>query len=208
MLGTIGEVHAFEHDETALAVARGKAGALPADRLQQGTLPHALPEAAEPFDLVVAFDVIEHVEKDRESLVALRRCLRPEGALVMTVPAHPFLWSRHDETHHHFRRYTRAMLRERLEAAGYEVEHLTHYNALLFPLVVAVRAAKRLLRLRDADDAMPSPPVNAVLRRVFAAERFWVGRVRVPFGVSLLAVARPRAETASVRAPSAALRAA
>ena len=195
MLNALGTVEAFEHDEAALAVARGKAPDL---RLQQGTLPHALPARSRPYDFIVAFDVIEHVERDRESLAALRTRLKPGGALVMTVPAWPMLWSRHDETHHHFRRYTPAHLRAELEAAGYAVEHLGCYNALLFPAVVAMRALKRWTGREDADDAMPSPLVNRILRHVFAFERHWVGRIPMPFGVSLIAVARPAGAQAPV----------
>ena len=195
MLSGLGTVEAFEHDEAALAVARGKAPDL---RLEQGTLPHALPAVQARHDFVVAFDVIEHVERDRDSLAALRTRLKPGGALVMTVPAWPSLWSRHDETHHHFRRYTPAHLRAELEAAGYAVEHLGCYNTLLFPAVVAMRALKRWTGREDADDAMPSPFLNRLLRRVFAFERHWIGRITMPFGVSLIAVARPAGAAAPV----------
>ena len=111
--------------------------------------------------------------------------------MVVTVPAFPFLWSRHDETHHHFRRYTRQSLQDAFSDAGFEIEHLTYYNTFLFPLVAGLRLVRRLLNLPEsADDRMPSPAVNKVLKSVFAAERKLVSRISLPFGVSLLAVAR------------------
>lgn len=187
MLSHLGEVSGFEHDEQALELAREK-GDFP---LSQGTLPGGKIDLEDNYDLVVAFDVIEHIEDDHASAVRLKEMLKPDGRFVMTVPAFPFLWSRHDETHHHFRRYTRAELNKKLEDAGYQVEYISYFNSLMFPVVVAVRFAKRLLGLKDvADDAMPSKPLNGILTKVFGFERHWVGRLAVPFGVSLVAVAR------------------
>lgn len=187
MLSRLGTVEAFEHDLDALEMARGK-GDFP---LQQGTLPHGELSYRDPFDIVVAFDVIEHVEEDLDSLKRLRSLLKQDGKIVMTVPAFPFLWSRHDETHHHFRRYTRRHLDSVLREAGYEVEYISYYNSLLFPAVALARFGKKLLGIKDrSDDSLTPPGMNGVLRRVFSSERHWVGKVSVPFGVSLVAVAR------------------
>ncbi|MDX1718277.1 MAG: class I SAM-dependent methyltransferase [Anderseniella sp.] len=192
MLSAFGDVAAFEPDREALVMA----GAKGAYQLQQGSLPEGIPAYDGAFDMVVALDVLEHVERDVESLAALRKRLAPGGRMVLTVPAFPFLWSRHDETHHHFRRYTRKSLSEAFDQAGFEIEHLTYYNSFLFPLVAALRLGRRALGLSEtADDQMPSPAVNKVLKTIFSGERKLVSRFSLPFGVSLLAVARnPGAE--------------
>lgn len=185
MLSKLGRVKAFEHDYDALKMAREKGKY----HLQQGTLPDGELNYTEPFDLVVAFDVIEHVEKDTESLKRLRSLLKSDGKIVITVPAFPFLWSRHDETHHHFRRYTRANLACVLKEAGFEVEYLSYFNSLLFPIIAGVRLAKKFLGFHGSDDGLTPSGANAVLQKVFSTERHWIGKVSVPFGVSLIAVA-------------------
>ena len=109
---------------------------------------------------------------------------------MLTVPAFPFLWSAHDRTHHHYRRYTRRSLVDKINAAGYEPEYVTYFNFLLFPIIAATRFLKNWLALNDtADERMPAQLVNFLLRSVFSAERHWIGRVTMPFGVSLLVVA-------------------
>lgn len=185
MLGALGDLVAFEPDDDARKLAATKSDC----EIRHGTLPDGNPYKNQKFDLIVAFDVIEHVEQDEESLAALRQSLAPGGRLIMTVPALPWLWSAHDERHHHFRRYTRDSLATTLQRAGYHPVKLTYFNTLLFPLIAGVRAVKKLFGMSEAeDDAMPPAPVNAILRTVFAAERFLIGRVPLPIGVSLLAV--------------------
>lgn len=191
MLGALGDLVAFEPDDDARKLAATKSDC----EIRHGTLPDGNPYKDEKFDLIVAFDVIEHVEQDEESLAALRQSLAPGGKLIMTVPALPWMWSAHDERHHHFRRYTRDSLAATLKNAGYRAVDLTYFNTLLFPLIAGVRAVKKLCGMSEAeDDAMPPAPVNAVLRSVFAAERFLIGRIPLPIGVSLMAVVESPAE--------------
>src|SRR5260221_11445088 len=82
-----------------------------------------------PFDLIGAFDVLEHIEDDVAALGYLREMLRPGGTLVLTVPAGPGLWSRIDDESHHCRRYAPRQLRERLAASGFRVAHPTYFMA-------------------------------------------------------------------------------
>lgn len=187
MLGQFGRVDAVELDDDARALATERSGIA----VLPGALPDDLPPECDGYDMVVLLDVLEHVDLDRDALAALRRRLRPGGKLVLTVPAYPWLWSRHDETHHHHRRYTAGVLADRLAAAGYRVVNMSYFNTLLFPLIVAVRAVHRLLGIDAADDAMPPRPVNRMLRALFRCERHAIGRLRLPFGVSLAAVAEP-----------------
>ncbi|MCG8358503.1 MAG: class I SAM-dependent methyltransferase [Kiloniellales bacterium] len=187
LLGRHGRVSAFEPDETArrLAAAKGE------HEILGGSLPDGIPYPARSFDLVAALDILEHVEDDRGSLHRLYERLRPGGWLMLTVPAFPFLWSRHDELHHHRRRYRRQELLDKLQEANFEAAYVTHFNVLLFPLIAAVRLVNGLLGARGSDDErVPAAPINALLTALFAGERHWIGRLSCFFGVSLLVLAR------------------
>ncbi|HEY5597264.1 MAG TPA: class I SAM-dependent methyltransferase, partial [Kiloniellales bacterium] len=127
---------------------------------------------------------------DVESLRRLKEQLAPGGRLVMTVPALPWLWSRHDETHHHFRRYTRGGLEAALVLAGLKPVKISYFNTLLFPLIAGLRLIRKAIGFEGADDdAMPHPAANEILKRIFGFESHLVGRIPLPLGVSLLAVA-------------------
>jgi 2-polyprenyl-3-methyl-5-hydroxy-6-metoxy-1,4-benzoquinol methylase len=186
MLGKFGKLEACELD----AVARGMAS----DRLGRPVLEARLPDLsmfkARSYDLVALLDVLEHVPDDRASLKAIRGLLKPGGALVLTVPANKWMWSAHDVAHHHFRRYTKAELARLFREAGYDVQLLSFFNTLLFPLVGAARIVGKIIGKEDADDGVPSPQVNSALKMIFGLEAGLVGRVPMPFGVSLIAVAR------------------
>jgi SAM-dependent methyltransferase len=187
MLSAFGDVDAFEPDEKARLHARRTSGL----EVCAGDLPAGIPYPKGTFDLIVALDVLEHVERDEESLAELRDRLRPGGAMVVTVPAFPFLWSHHDDVHHHFRRYRGRELRDKLQRAGFEIVRMTYFNTFLFPLISAVRLAKRITgRTQSDDDRMPGRVTNTLLRAMFSSERWLVNAISLPFGVSLLAIAR------------------
>jgi SAM-dependent methyltransferase len=187
MLQRFGALDAFELDDAARDIAKSK---LPID-VKSGMLPDGIPYAPGQFDVVAAFDVLEHVEKDVESLARLGEQLSPGGRLIMTVPANPWLWSKHDETHHHFRRYTRASLTSALKRAGLEPVRISYFNTLLFPLIAGLRLARKAFGVKEnADDAMPGPVMNGIFKAIFGLESHMIGRVSMPVGVSLLAVAK------------------
>jgi SAM-dependent methyltransferase len=146
----------------------------------------------ESGSVVVLADVIEHLDDERPCLEASRRALRPRGALIVTVPAYMFLWSPADDLNHHHRRYTAGTLRQVIEPL-FTIEHLTYFNTLLFAPVLGGRVLEKILN-RGGDDMahVPREPVNAILRQVFALESKIVPRMRLPFGVSLLCIARKR----------------
>ncbi len=157
--------------ERGLAVVRGDATWLP------------FPDAA--FELVVAFDVLEHLLDHDACVAEVRRTLTVDGTFLIAVPADPRLWSAHDEAVDHVRRYTRRTLTELLERGGFEITDLWSWNVLLRP---AVSLRRRQTTGSDLEDLHPA--VNAVLRGIVTVERHLPVR-RLP-GVSLMATARPR----------------
>ncbi len=183
MLRAFGEVDAFEYHEPAREAAARKTGMT----IPFGALPHALPFDG-TYDLIGLFDVLEHIEDDIGSLVALGQRLAPGGKILVTVPALPSLWSGHDVRHHHFRRYTSASLAEAARQAGLKVRYSSYFNFFLFPLAVAARAVKRLSGSDVPDDRMPAEWLNGLLARIFGVERHLMGRVRLPIGLSLAVV--------------------
>jgi SAM-dependent methyltransferase len=186
MLKEFGQLDASELDRCARALANKR---LPR-KVKEARLPDLSMFKRNEYDLIALLDVLEHVPDDLGSLRAIHRRLKPGGALLLTVPANPWMWSAHDTAHHHFRRYTKKQLEELFLRSGLEIQLLSYFNTLLYPLVAAARIAGKLLRRQSSDDRLPSAPVNAVLNKVFGLEAAILGRVPMPFGVSLVAVVR------------------
>ena len=152
------------------------------------------PFAPGTFDLVLMLDVLEHLDNHTFALREALRLVAPGGILMVTVPALPSLWGGQDVVSNHYRRYTRRSLLRAFREAGVSEPHVSYFNALLFPPIALVRWSRRAIgtgfRSRtDFDDSRPGA-VNELLTRLFALERYWIGRVPVPVGVSLLATAR------------------
>jgi SAM-dependent methyltransferase len=145
--------------------------------------------------MVGMFDVLEHIDDDEATLRWLFSVLEPGGVLVLTVPAHPFLFDEADVMAFHRRRYRRRELLEKLRRAGFAVRLLTHFMAPLVPLMMVTRPIGRLLRRGRPADAHRDremevvPVVNPLLRGLLAVERALLRVARPPFGTSLLAVA-------------------
>lgn len=186
LLGEFGSVCGMELDDHARAIAVKRGGG----EVLSGRLPEEIPFGENTFDLIVLMDVLEHLEHDLESLKALRARSKPGGKIYVTVPAFPFLWSRHDTTHHHYRRYVKKTLRGVAEAAGWRVKLLSYYNSFLFPPIAGIRMTQRALKRESSDLDQPSAPMNWLLAEIFGSEkhmlRFGFG---LPFGVSLVMIA-------------------
>jgi SAM-dependent methyltransferase len=144
------------------------------------------------FDLTVSLDVIEHLEDDVGALRELRRVTKPGGALLVTVPAYQWLWSGHDEINHHHRRYNRRTLLTAAESAGWHLEHSTHFNSLLLPAAILLRALERFkpsTTKSSLDLWVPPTPLNWALRQPLHLEAAVIGHGgSIPAGLSLLAV--------------------
>ncbi len=157
---------------------------------------YELPFADATFDLVCAFDVIEHTEPESASLAEIRRVLRPGGRLLMTVPAYQWAWSDHDVANGHHRRYTRPRAVAVVEAAGLRVERATYGFASTLPLFAAERLARRVrgMRASGAVDTVEIPrvprPLHHALMGLVRIDRAVLARGRdLPFGSSVLLAA-------------------
>ena len=155
------------------------------------------------FDLIGAFDVVEHLSDDTRVFRSIHSMLKPNGVLLLTVPAHQSLWSYFDEVSHHCRRYEPADLRHKLELSGYEIEFLSQFMTSIYPLLYLVRrigsVRRRSCRLNsaksDRDLSMKElrivPVVNGILAFVLNQETKLIKRRRVlPFGTSIIVAAR------------------
>ena len=174
----LGDVQGVDPAPEALAAARDRG----LTSLTRASL-DALPFDDASFDILFATDVLEHVDDDGAALRELRRVAAPGALLLLTVPAHPRLWSAHDEALEHRRRYRRGDLLSRVRGAGWRVEVETWWNSVLLAPIAVARLARRS---RGTDHARTPGWANSSLATVLAAEAALVRRgVRLPAGVSL-----------------------
>lgn len=185
MLGRFGWVDAVELDPEARAFAEKRLGR----KIVSARLPALRGIERGAYDLVAALDVVEHIDDDRATIRALASCLKPGGKLLVTVPAHQWMWSKHDELNHHKRRYSKRALRKLIEDSPLKLEAIGYFNSILFPLAVAARLASKVNGKTGGEESLPPKPVNYLFERVFAAERRLVGTVPLTPGLSLFAVA-------------------
>jgi SAM-dependent methyltransferase len=185
LLRRFGQVEGMEMNGAARHVCQQRH---PDIRIAAGAIPEPLDQ---PYDVICLFDVLEHIENDIEALDWVAEGLVPGGYLFLTVPAYSALWSDYDVIAHHHRRYARGQLL-RLVKARFTVEFASYFNTHLFPLIAPIRVLQRVLGLSATNDKRRGGAglANQLLTSVFAAERFWLRRGRLPVGVSLLLVAR------------------
>ena len=143
------------------------------------------------LDFVTALDVLEHTPDDRAVVDGFHRLLKPGGVALITVPASMALWSDWDVGLHHYRRYARPGLRALFPPAQWELIHVNYTNVFVYPGVWLVRKWRRLFpSTQRTEDRIPPSWLNALLRVLWVKPAFW--RLPLPFGVSLLLVARRR----------------
>ena len=152
---------------------------------------------SEEFDVVGAFDVLEHIEDDVSVMGSVLRALKPRGLFFITVPQHKFLWSSVDEFGCHKRRYSRKQLKEKLAASGFRIESWSSFVFTLFPLLLASRLMKKNQRVGHAKSEVAAIElqlpriVNSMLELFMRVDEFLIRNgVSLPFGGSLIVVAR------------------
>lgn len=191
------QVFGFDLMDEGLEIARRQTSC----HLIQGNITH--PPFGQHFDLVGLFDVLEHLDDDLTVLKNMDRILKPGGYLLLMIPANQSLWSYHDIAHRHRRRYSLDGLSSNLSAAGFEVEYLTYFMASIFPLIffrrkVFISDRAQISHQSAIDrkifrDLQVVPVVNSILKLILRAEQTLIDRRwRLPFGTSLLALARKK----------------
>ncbi|HEY7959390.1 MAG TPA: class I SAM-dependent methyltransferase [Sphingomicrobium sp.] len=188
MLAEFGHVDGLELDDEARALSEKRLGR----KVMSAPLPELAGVPEGHYDLIGAFDVVEHIDDDAAALASIATKLKPGGKFVIAVPAHQWMWSAHDVVNHHKRRYSKRALRRLIESSPMKLNMIGYFNSLLFPLAIAERAASKIRGKENADVKLPVSPLNAALEAVFAAERYLVGRLPLPPGLSLFAVAEAR----------------
>lgn len=186
-LGLFGQVTGVDDNPQALEYCRKR-------NLQDTRLidtPNQLPDHV--YDLIASFDVLEHVEEDVHLLRHLCRALKPNGTLILTVPAYHWLWSGEDTVSRHARRYTARELKRKCRESGFQVIECTYFNTLLFPAIAGIRLFNRFMRphtMEMSDVAPASKSLNSLLCRLFGLERSLLRYTSLPFGVSIFLAAR------------------
>jgi SAM-dependent methyltransferase len=175
----LGEASGIDPSPEAVAFCRARG----LDDVKQSGV-EELPFEDGAFDLVTATDVLEHIPDDRAAARELRRVARPGGSLLVTVPAYEWLWSQHDDSHHHQRRYTLRRLRSTLIGAGWRPVVQTYFNSILLAPIAVVRALTGDEQRSDYD--MAPGPLNQALFLAMRSEAALIERGgRLPAGVSI-----------------------
>jgi len=182
----IGAAEGVEPSQTAVDFCRARGYAVQMAPLEK------LPFDEGAFHLACASDVLEHIADDGAALRELRRVVRPGGAFLATVPAYDWMWSHHDDSHHHVRRYTRSRLLARVSENGWRPVFATYFNSVLLPPIAAVRAVQRFRPAPQRTDYELTPaPLNALLEMPMRAEaRLIAGGRRLPAGLSVGLICR------------------
>lgn len=144
------------------------------------------------FEMIGAFDTLEHIREDEIVLKQIYKALKPGGGIMLTVPQHAFLWSLYDEHGHHVRRYSAGELKLKVENAGFKVKKTISFVSILFPFLIISRLKKRksCLEYDVMSEFKVSGVVNFILERILDFERFLIKLgMNLPFGGSLLLIA-------------------
>ncbi|MEX0966420.1 MAG: class I SAM-dependent methyltransferase [Bacteroidia bacterium] len=189
-LATLGfeHVQGIDISEAAISVCR-KRGIMNA-QVMDGT---RLDFPDQHFDLLIASDVLEHIEAEEKALQEWNRVLKPGGQAIIFVPAFQWMWSGHDEVNHHFRRYTRNELVEKLMQNGFRVTRSSYWNLALFFPAGAIRLILRNFSSSEMDKNQHpkiNPLVNDFLVNLIKMENRFLEKVNFPVGVSTFAVAK------------------
>ncbi len=194
-LAEFGDVTSLEYDADCCRLTRERTGL---DIVEGSILELPWPDAS--FDLACAFDVIEHVEDHVLAAREMRRVVRPEGMLFVTVPACSYLWGEHDAINHHFRRYSLRELRRLFQDC--EIVNCCGFNSLLFAPIAAHRLTRRLIdavrprrerTLQSDFNRSRFPFLDPMLEGLFRAERGWLDHgYGPPWGVSAMLIATRR----------------
>lgn len=156
-----------------------------------GSLPDDIP-FTEKFDTVIGLDVLEHIKKDGKAISCIYDILNDGGIFLITVPALMSMWSGNDELNHHYRRYEKSELEQKISDAGFIIEKSSYYNSFLFLPAYIVRKIKNICHIVSSDVSINAKDniINRALWKIFASEKRFLKKRNFRIGVSLIMVAR------------------
>jgi len=188
-LKDFGRVSGTDISQTALEFAKTR-GFEKLDKVND----HTLPYPGGSFDLVSSLDVFEHIDTDEAAIKECFRVLKPGGVLLVTVPAHRWLWSAHDIVLNHFRRYARGEMKEKLRGAGLEVVEWSHFVTTAVPINFLRTTLDKIFKKPsdklDTYDIEFSSLINSILLMILRLEKALIRFFPIPFGSSLFVVAK------------------
>lgn len=187
MLASFGNVSGLEMHDEAVQYTRETTGT----DIRAGFLPDNVP-FENKFDLICLLDVLEHIEDDESALQSLTHLLKPGGRVVITVPAYQWMYGKHDTLLHHYRRYSRKAVKQLVATSDFEIQRLTYFNTLMFPLTLLAFITDSLAPV-DKCTGYEVPPnwLNSIFYNLFRFERFFINNLNLPFGSSILVVSKP-----------------
>jgi SAM-dependent methyltransferase len=199
-LAPYGDVEGVEPDRNLLSPgADGRVHVAPFD--------HRF-EPGRRYSLILLLDVLEHLREPAAALRRARELLEPQGRILMTVPAFRWLWTEHDVMNEHLTRYDRSSLEALVAGADLELRSSRYFFYWTVPIKLAVAGVERIRHLRARPPAVPPAGINRLLYLLSRGEERLLGRLRIPVGTSLLAIASHDTRTAAGQEQAASLPAA
>ena len=191
MLSSLGKLTAVEMDLKASEVAKRKNIHKTNDiKVLVGSLPNNMPTIENKFDLICMFDVLEHIQEDKEALIKIKSYLKESGRLIITVPAYQWLYGHHDEYLHHKRRYSKKELIKAAIHSGYKINRITYFNTILFPIALVVRVYEKIKGKNFEKGSINKQGKwsNEILRYLFEIEKIILKRANFHYGLSMLCI--------------------
>jgi SAM-dependent methyltransferase len=190
-LGNYGTVTGVDISDIALDFCKSRG----AQKLSRSSILD-LPFRSSTFDLVTSFDVLyeSSVPGDLEAIKEFSRVLVHGGQVLLRLPAYDWLRGQHDKVIHTARRYTVPQVKRLLESAGLGVQRISYANTVLFPFALLKRMTQRILRKREpvSDLALPLGRLNGFLAKILSFESPWIVKYGLPYGLSVVALARKK----------------
>ena len=151
-----------------------------------------MPFNDEEFDLVLATDIIEHVDNDILALKEVKRILKPTGVAIITVPAFQILWGLQDVVSHHKRRYVKKEFSGKIISASLSISEMFYFNYVLFLPILLIRIAIKLFHIRlSSENQINTPLLNIIMTKIFLLDIWTARKITPPFGVSIIALVHP-----------------
>ena len=147
------------------------------------------------YDLVTNFDVLEHIEKDKEYLEKVNSILKPDGYILVTVPAYQFIWTKLDNVLGHFRRYNRKNINTLFDKAGYKIIQSSYFFMILSPLFIIIRLLQKFLNNSGSlkENVIPVPLfINKLFVFFLKIESLLMKYINLPFGTSIIVLAKKK----------------